>query len=198
MPTNCQDYTAPYAVPIGDVQFLLFDSSHAGNSKAEQNRVTAYASQFAALRDLSQENSWLLSHCPLWIVGHEGYKDGTEQIFRGNLTLQAASQNTLPSSVKLVLSGHIHLLELLSFTDGRPPQLATGNGGTALDHPVTTPLAGLSIAGATVANGLVRDQFGYVTLESSEKDWIVTPRNSDGLPQATCTLAEKRVQCTAP
>jgi len=41
-------------------------------------------------------------------------------------------------------------------------------GGTKLDSPISTPLTGLGIAGATVAEGRTFDGYGYVTLERGE------------------------------
>jgi hypothetical protein len=195
IPATCEDFTDPYAIPAGDVQLLLFDSSNADDFSAHPDQVAIYAPQFAALHNLAQGDAWLLTHRPMWIFGHAGIKDGVEQLFRDNPTLQAASQNTLPSNVQLVLSGHIHLLELLSFGGGRPPQFAVGNGGTSLDHTVTTLVAGLEIAGATVATGVVIDQFGFVTMERSGRDWIVIAHAVNGEPQITCTLSGASLTC---
>jgi len=195
IPAICQDFTDPYAIAAGDVQLLLFDSSNANDFVAQPDQVAIYAPQFAALHNLAQGDAWLLTHRPMWIFGHAGVKDGVEQLFRDNPTLQAASQNTLPSDVQLVLSGHIHLLELLSFGGGRPPQFAVGNSGTLLDPTVTTPLTGLEIAGATVAAGAVIGQFGFLTMERSGRDWIVTARDVNGASQLTCTLSSASLTC---
>jgi hypothetical protein len=195
IPATCEDFTDPYAISAGAIQLLLFDSSNADDFSAHPDQVAIYAPQFAALQNLAQGNAWLLTHRPMWVFGHAGIKDGVEQLFRDNPTLQAASQNVLPSSVQLVLSGHIHLLELLSFTGQRPPQLCVGNSGTLLDPAITTPLAGLEIAGATVATGIVIDRFGYLTMELSGLEWIVTARDVNGAPQRTCTLSGTHLTC---
>ncbi|MGH2347860.1 MAG: metallophosphoesterase family protein, partial [bacterium] len=195
MPANCQDFTDPYAIAAGDIQLLLFDSSIANDLEAQPDQVAIYAPQFAALHNLAQGDAWLLTHRPMWSFGHAGIKDGVEELFRDNPTLQAASQNALPSHVQLVLSGHIHLLELLSFSGGRPPQFVVGNSGTLLDPTITTPLPGLEIAGATVTTGPVIGQFGFLTMERSGRDWIVTARDVNGAPQFTCTLSGAGLTC---
>jgi hypothetical protein len=64
-----------------------------------------------------------------------------------------------------------------------------------LDHTITTPLAGLEIAGATVATGAVIDQLGFLTMEPSGRDWIVTARDVKGAPQSTCTLSGTSLVC---
>jgi hypothetical protein len=55
--------------------------------------------------------------------------------------------------VQIVVSGHLHLFEILSFTTTRPPQLVVGNSGTALDPGISTPLSGLEIGDAIVDLG---------------------------------------------
>jgi hypothetical protein len=112
-----------------------------------------------------------------------------------NATLQAASANSLAPFITLVLTGHLHLLETLSFATGRPPQLIVGNGGTALDPTITLPLVGTEIAGATVAEGMALDRFGFMTLERSERGWLGTVRDVDGSAIAGCTITDDRISC---
>lgn len=198
VPASCQDYTDPYPVQVGDLQLLVLDGSNANDFEAAPDQVAIYATQFAALRQMARGNAWLLTHRPMWIFGHAGEKDGVEQLFRDNPTLQAASQNSLPAEVQLVLSGHIHLFELLGFTGDRPPQVCVGNSGTLLDHSIRYPLSGLQIAGATVALGKVIDQFGFLTLERSGEDWVVTARDVKGVPSSKCLLRGRVVNCESP
>ena len=42
-----------------------------------------------------------------------------------NQTLQAASNNSLPRAIELVLTGHIHLGEMLGFSGRQPPREAS-------------------------------------------------------------------------
>ena len=196
-PASCQDYTDPYAVPAGRVQLLVLDSANANDLAAPPDQVAAYTPQLAALGAMATSESWLLSHRPFWVFGHAGVQDGVEQLFRDNPTLQAASNNVLPRDVQLVLSGHLHLFELLSFSGGRPPQLVVGMSGTALDPAITTPLSGLEIAGAQVALGATLDRPGYLTAEASAHGWVVTIRDVGGAGLLTCAIEGARAACPA-
>ena len=52
----------------------------------------------------------------------------------------------------MVVAGHTHLFELLSFKQPLPPQVVVGNGGTDLAHKIKTSLIGQSIGTGTVLN----------------------------------------------
>jgi Calcineurin-like phosphoesterase len=192
---GCQDYTPPYAVPLEAVQLLMLDSASAPDDTAPPPIEAFYAAQFAALRTASGANSWLVTHRPLWGVGQSNRAKEGPSLFQLNATLQAASANDLPPSITLVLSGHVHLFEALSFAAGRPPQLIVGHGGTALDPAITVPFVGTEIAGATVAEGMALDGFGFTTLERSDSGWQATARDVDGTPMARCMIAGGQIAC---
>jgi hypothetical protein len=192
---GCQDYTPPYAVPIGEGQLLMLDSASAPDNTAPAAMVAFYASQLAMLREASGAKAWLVTHRPIWGIGQSESGKGGPSMFQVNATLQAASANSLASFITLVLAGHLHLLEALSFATGRPPQLIVGNGGTALDPAITPPLVGMEIAGATVAQGMVLDRFGFMTLERSDRGWLGTVRDVDGNATARCTISDDRIAC---
>jgi hypothetical protein len=192
---ECNDYTEPYAIEAGGLQFLMLDSSAASDTSAMPSQVAIYRDQYAALRELAGPRAFLVTHRPMWAFGHQGEMNGQEILFRDNPTLQAASDNDLPIGVEAVLAGHIHLFELLGFEQARPPQVVVGNSGTELDPAVTTPLAGLEIAGATVAVGETFDGFGFVTLEAGGAGWHLTLRDLGGSPLRECTIAGLQVTC---
>jgi hypothetical protein len=192
---GCQNYTDPYLVRAGDLSLLMLDSANADDYQAVPDEVRAYKAQFDQLASLAMAHSWLLTHRPVWVFGHAGETNGIERLFRDNPTLQAASGNELPTGVALVISGHIHLFESLAFAGARPAQLVVGNGGTALDPNVQTPLIGLQIAGATVSDGTVIDEFGYMTIERTGDAWVGTLRDVDGMPLLTCALLAGAVEC---
>jgi len=192
---GCQEYSEPYAVRTGGLNLLMLDSANADDYQAVPDEVTAYAGQFDQLTSLAVPSSLLLTHRPVWAFGHLGNRDGVEQLFRDNPTLQAASQN-FPAAVELVLFGHIHLFQSLSFAGSHPAQLIVGNGGTALDPNITSPLNGLQIADATVQGGAVIDEFGYMTLEPGASGWVGTLRDVAGNPILDCSIASATVQCS--
>jgi hypothetical protein len=197
----CRDYTQPYTVPLGDVQLLMLDSSFVDDIELKPEQVAAYREQLmrlgamAALNPTARDNAWLLMHHPLWAFGHAGIMNGMEQLFQDNENLEAAARGTLPPATRLVLTGHIHLFEALDFDGARPAQLVVGNSGTALDPPVTTPLAGLEIDGMAVAAGTTLDQFGYLTIERAGDGFGGVLRGVDGRPLLQCRLDGRRLRC---
>jgi Calcineurin-like phosphoesterase len=192
---GCQDYTPPYAVPLGEEQLLVLDSAGAPDDSAPSALVAFFANQFAALRQAPSTNAWLVTHRPIWGSGQSNSGTHGPSLFQLNATLQAASGHSLAPSITLVLAGHLHLFELLRFAAERPPQLIVGNGGTALDPAITSPLVGREIAGASVVEETTQARFGFLTLERSGRGWVGTVCDVDGNAMVRCTITDERVTC---
>ena len=192
---DCERYTEPYAIPLADRDLIVLDSAEAHDFAARADRVAIYAAQFEAVAALAGREAWLLTHRPLWAVGHAGEEAGVERLFHTNTVLQAASQDRLPPTVLLVLSGHLHLFEALSFADARPPQWVVGNGGTLLDPRIQSTLAGVEVGGTTISSGATLDRFGYLTIEPDASGWAATLRTVHGLPAASCMLESSPLTC---
>jgi hypothetical protein len=188
---ECEEFTPPYSVDIGLVQLLMLDSSSADDNDAPQDLVDVYSAQIDALSEIAGNNAWLLAHHPVWGIG-----EFDSDLFRINVTLQASTGDVLQPGINLVLSGHIHLFEMLNFVGDRSPQLLVGFSGTKLDQPVTVPLAGLEIAGATVNEGTTLDEFGFVTMEQFEDGWNVSIRNVDGEEVISCVIVDNSTECS--
>lgn len=192
---TCSNYSEVYAIEVGGLTLLMLDSSNAMDTVME-SQVALYRQQFARLHELAGPRSFLVTHRPLWGVANSAPKGSPEQLMVENVTLQASSGNELPSSVEAVLSGHVHVYQLLGFDPPRAPQMIVGNSGTSLAQIVTSPLAGLAVAGANVAVGETLDQFGFVTLEASgAAGWSLTLRDFAGAALQECTIAGFRVSC---
>jgi hypothetical protein len=88
----------------------MLDSSSAHDNDAPQNLVDVYSAQIDALSDVAGDNAWLVAHHPVWGIG-----EFNGDLFRSNVTLQESTGNSLKPDINLVLSGHIHLFEMLSF-----------------------------------------------------------------------------------
>ena len=193
---GCQDYTPPYAVPIGGGQLLVLDSANAPDEAAPAALVTLYQAQFAALREAAATApSWLVTHRPLWGIGRPDEVAERDRVITLNATLQAASAQTLASGIQLVLSGHIHLFQALSFHNGWPPQLIVGNSGTALIPGLGAPLEGMALAGTSVAQGVTLDRFGFLTLERAATEWTAIARDVQGQRMTACRLAAAVATC---
>ena len=72
----------------------------------------------------AQTPAWLSTHRPFWAVA-SFLNNGAPAIAFTDLTLQAAldasADRRLPASIDLLIAGHVHQFEKLTFADGRPP-----------------------------------------------------------------------------
>ncbi len=195
MPPSCPTYTDPYAINYLDPQLIVLDDSAVDDFNIKPDQVAAFTTQFGQINQLAKGTTWLLLHDPMYVFGHAGVKDGKEQLFQDQPTLQQASNNTFPPSVQMFIGGHIHLFEVLNFDGVRPPQLVVGNSGTLLDPPVTTPLTGLDIAGMKVSYGTTIDRFGFVTMERGEGQWALGIKNVSGGDMDKCVLKDRSLLC---
>jgi hypothetical protein len=194
-PAACEEYTEPYAVDVGDLRLVVLDAAQANDFAARPDEVAVYRAQFARVAELARPPTWLVHHRPLWAVGQSARESGPAGVYRTNPTLQAASDNRLPTDVQLVLSGHVHTWEALAFADGRPSQVVVGNAGTTLDPPLAAALTGLDVGGTTIAGGSMRHAWGFMTFERTATGWLATARDVDGAGVVTCTLVERRFTC---
>jgi len=113
-----------------------------------------------------------------------------------NDTLQVASGNILSEGINLVLSAHIHLFEMLNFEGGRQSQFVIGISGTEFDPPVTDPLAGVEIGGATVSEAFVlNNQFGFALMELKGDVWQVSIRDVSGEELLACEVDGALATC---
>lgn len=195
LPSSCPTFTDPYAIDYMNPQVIVLDDSAVNDFQIEPDQLLAYKKQFEQINQMAQGKSWLVMHDPMYVFGHVGDKDGKEQLFIDQLTLQQASNNTFPPSIQAFISGHVHLFQVLSFDGTRPPQLVVGNSGTLLDKAVTTPLTGLEMAGMKVAYGTTIDRFGYVTMEATGENWALAVRNVSGGEMAKCLLSGRQLLC---
>lgn len=118
--------------------------------------------------------------------------------FTLNRTLQQALKSSggrLPRGIELVLSGHVHVFELLSFTDQRPPQIVAGAGGTSLDKKIKRELDGMKVGDATVNYGRSDDRFGFLMITLQEDGSTATFIAPSGKARFTCALAATTARC---
>jgi hypothetical protein len=192
---SCTDRTDPYTVPLGGLRLLVMDTVRADDLDPSPPVVQDFAQQFSALTSEAGDDAWLLSHRPLW--GLVPVSGGTGvQVF--NATLQQASNNTLPPGVQLVLTGHIHLAEVLSFGASRAPQMVAGIGGTLMLPEIDQDVVGMDVAGAVLTSATITSQHGFVTFEREPAGWRATIRDVNGRPQpgGRCRVDDKEATCT--
>jgi hypothetical protein len=189
----CQRFTEPYIAPVLGQSFAVIDSAEAADTTVTSDEQTEYARQFDLLSEISPPESWLVTHRPVW-----GILSGkTGEIEVENAAFEAATGGSLKADYALILSGHIHLAESISFDErsGRPPQVISGNAGTALDDISTASPTADQLGDPTVAEAETLSTFGFMTLERDGDDWIAIQRDRNGNPLLGCILALPEISC---
>jgi hypothetical protein len=194
LPAACPPVSQLYRVEAGGLVLFVLDSGEASDVTAPSSLVARYRREFARID--APPGSWLLSHRPLWASVRIANAIGLSLVVNDNETLQAASGNALPVGISLVLSGHIHLFEALSFVDRRPPQLVLGTAGSSLNRDLDADLVGWKIGGSPIAYARTARAFGVTTMERKDAGWTATLRDEDGKPLITCMIAGPDLSCT--
>jgi hypothetical protein len=194
---NCTDFSDPYALDFDSLQLVVMDTVQAGDTVSTLSPavvVERYRQDFERVRHLAAGNTWLLSHRPIWGI-RPTVADGS-QVEVLNVTVQQALSRPLPAAIDLVLTGHIHLAEVLSFTGHRPPQVIVGTGGTMLLPDVAKDITGLQIDGEFVTDATILSTHGFITFEPRHHHaWQIAIWNEVGTQLAMCRLANKSATC---
>ncbi len=201
---GCPAYTDPYLVPAGDQNLLVMDTSEIPDDYGKtpvQTTVDRYAHEFTLMDGLTRNRDrvWLTTHRPFWAVA-SWTSNATQKIATTDATLQAAlaqSQDVgIPSSVDLLVAGHVHLFERLIFDDGRPSQLVFGGGGTELDPAITEALlssnpAVLSSLGVKPSDFTTVQDIDYGIIVPTVDGWSITVKNVNGTIDATFDVSNQ-------
>lgn len=193
-PPACVDLIDQYTVTAGGRAFIVLDSSDAPDDCPKSGCDSKpYEDQFKAMQPTA--GTWLVTHRPIW-----GFTNSKGELGIRNMTLQAALakwNGVPPKGIDLVLSGHIHLWEALSFADGRSPQFVLGDGSTELAHKISEQLVGEEIGGTTVAAAATEHRFGYTVFAPSKKGkrWDATFYDTTGKAKLACKVRPKKVTC---
>ena len=198
-PPACTDLIDQYTVAVGGRSFIVLDSSDAADGCPASGCDSApYAAQFAAMTPAA--GTWLVTHRPIWGFTSKKSKSGKRKLSIRNVTLQAALaqwNGKPPDGIDLVLSGHIHLWEGLSFADGRSPQFVLGSGSTDLAHAIKQKLKGQKIGGTKVAYGSTSHVWGYTIFQPSKsgKHWNAVYYDTGGEQQFACKVEGASLSC---
>jgi len=199
------DVSEPYAVPLGTGwRALVFDSASAGNAPIAPDGALfrTYREQMERLLSASESSAWFLSHHPPLAFAANPSRPLSP--YPGNATLLSVLRSVngeayFPPHVKLLVAGHNHVFEAVSFASGHPPQLVAGHGGDTLDEPLPSPFPpDLAPAPGTVLAGLVASQrFGYLVADRDGDAWSVRAYDIDGATLATCALDGRDMRCAS-
>ena len=183
-------FTDPYVVKLGKQRFAVIDSAMADDTRAPEREVKEYTRQLRSIAAEGVGGGWLLLHRPIW-----GFRAVGDRVVPSNATLEAAWERAglKQQDVSLIVSGHIHLFELLSFAKaaGLPPQLVVGDSGTKLTTPLPSELAGAKLANRTVAQGKSFDDFSYGLMTRETTGWRLRMRTEKQADKADCLLELK-------
>lgn len=178
--SQCTATSAPFNVTLDNLNLLVLDSSNEGDlNEYNQNAVENLKGSAPV---------WLVTHVPIYGISHYG-----------NMQPSGDLQNAIKNStVKFLVSGHIHFFEMLLFKD-TPPQMISGGGATELDHPVSEKdfNDGLNELGAIgkdkndpdkPASEIV-DKFTFAYVDDQTDKWKITVMDQDGAKEkATYTI----------
>ena len=206
------DFSMPYAVPLGDgAQIVNWDTSDAGYKlfPAGDPHIAAYAANIGVIAELAKKaaHTILTNHHPVLGVAAFQPKTGPILVGPNNLGLAQVLGQTdpklYPAGIDLLLSGHVHVFEQLSFGGKFPSQFVTGFSGTQEDIvplPETLPDKSDPVPGASPdAFSSWIDGFGFMTMERTGPDtWHVVVHDRDGKARNTCTVQGRHSTCAVP
>ncbi|MFH9553940.1 metallophosphoesterase [Streptomyces sp. NPDC017435] len=196
---SCSLYPDPVEIRAGVLHLLSVDSSYA--DPADSGSITQqaiYTRQFEAVNQAAGQQPghdyFVVTHKPVWMVRSAG---PPPQTFTPVLdkAVGGTTLGRLADNIRMVLSGHAHLYQMIDFDTARPPQLTVGfSGGDPLEQgpndaavlgtPVGTPPQAVH---HSLTQGGV---FGYAVLNRNAGTWDLTSHDPTGaLRGQTCTLS---------
>lgn len=190
----CPDSAPPYLVQSGMFQLFVFDTSSANENAVDLGQVNIFASQLATIHG---SHAWLVGHHPFF--GVRAGARGEPPVAQTEV-LQQAWDKGGPTGVDVILSGHTHLFELLSFGSGHPLQIVAGDGGTQLAPSVPEHVNGIDVHGLMVAASENQHQFGYTLLTRGATGWTLALKTTAHQTAVTCRIQpdpgqKQRFQC---
>jgi hypothetical protein len=177
--TSCSNYTAPFAIPLGDLRLVMFDSALAEDTRLVGEHDDVYRRQFAEVSTLARgaSGSWFVTHRPPYLNRDE----------------RAAMGDAL-APFALVLSGHLHFFAALDVRR-YPPLIVNGEGGTVPD-PDYIPFLGFATGRIQVVGRIFGlDGNGFAIYEKRGDGWAISLRDPDGIERARCSVEGRRVRC---
>ena len=197
------DFSAPYAVPLSaDTQLIVFDSAAAVDEayRSDDPVFQRYARQLRQVQALALQrpHNIFLNHHP--VLGFEAHADGQPRPGHAGLRSVMAAvepQRLFAPTVDLVLNGHVHLFEALSFASDHPATAVLGNSGSAMSGHLDAALALLAEpAPATrLAQFNTHRGYGFATLDREPDGWTLTARDSTGAALTSCAIRGAVMQC---
>jgi hypothetical protein len=185
----CQATPPPYTVQLGKFQLIAFDSSAVSEAQVQPEQRNAYAAELASLH---ASHAWLVDHHPFFAIkpAASGQPPAVQ-----TATLREAWDRAAPKGMDMILSGHTHLFEALSYGSARPIQIVAGDGGTNLDGALPEKVNGMDVEGVMVAASENQRQFGYVLFSKAGAAWNLALKTPANQTAATCQIQGRQASC---
>jgi hypothetical protein len=207
------DYADPYAIPLGGgAQLIMLDSSKTSNGAIppEDYMAGQYRDMYAKMDGLARLAPYniVVDHHPvLSATAHLDKDTGKPKIEGGNGGLQSvfSGQNPwlFPPTVKMLLAGHVHVWEQVSFSSPHPMQFVAGFSGTQED---LVPLPKTLPANTYVGPGVTIDKFsswvdgfGFMTMmRTGPESWDIEIHDVNGKVLNHCKAEGRQSSCDLP
>ncbi|MET8718869.1 MULTISPECIES: metallophosphoesterase family protein [Streptomyces] len=204
---RCITYSPTASIRAGTLNLVSVDSSFADpGDTGSTAQAGVFTRRFDAVNQAARQHPandyFVFTHKPVWMVKAAGTLP--QNVEWATHVLDAAVDATglhrLADNVRLVLSGHIHLYQMLDFNTGRPPQLTVGSSGGPLDNgPDDAKVVGKEIGTPpqAVHQSITQEQapggrgvFGYAVLADGGGTWNLTFHDASGAVRGqTCALS---------
>jgi hypothetical protein len=193
--SGCLPPAEPYLVDIGDVAIAVMDVSTANEESVNEQQAARYRQQYAKVARDANKPVWIAQHRPIW-----AFYTTTPKPAGDNKTLAAAAADGFAVNVAALLSGHHHVLAVLTYEQGLPPQFISGHGGDDLSMRVPAQSDGMLINGVRVKRGIAKvGSFGYSLLEragnAESPAWTFSGFDYQGKLLLKCTLRGRDAVC---
>jgi len=186
----CQAYPPAYVADLGTLKLIVLDSSAAFDIQLDEKQIGQYASQLGSIHE---SHVWLVDHDPFWGLRaplHAGQPPDPL-----TAPMAEAWRRASPQGIDLIVSGHIHLFELLGLNHDHPPQLIAGNAGTDLAPAIPQSENGDKVFSDAVVTGRSEHKFGYTLLTRTVNGWNLTLESPTGGALLKCSIGGKKVAC---
>jgi hypothetical protein len=189
---GCNAPGKPFVVRLPGLTFAVVDVSSAREERVDETQARDFHAQYLALAGTLGAPTWLLQHRPIWSPG--GVFAG--KLVGDNKTLEVAARDAIPPAVTVMLSGHHHLFQVLSYKTGQPAQVVAGHGGDYLNALSAIEPAGWTFGEVVVERGVnLPGTFGFAMMEKQADGWRLIDYDKLGTALRSCTFNGRTATC---
>jgi predicted phosphodiesterase len=199
-PEACREVAAAFAVKTGDLNLYVIDSADADDRGHDPRQVKAVADQLDHLGEaLDGGQGWIITHRPVWGLVPVARLGPAAPVEVGlNFTEQDAFRGRPMAGVQMVVSGHVHHFQAVTFGTSRPAQLVVGAGGDpGVKADRAAPYGGRRLIDGLDADTFSFSRFGFYLMENDGEDWSGTFHDIDDQVRARCRLHDRALSCQA-